>query len=360
MAIDREKNGRGPLDNQNEMIFCEVAGCCQYFSEHEKFVRHLRRYHHIELLTYEKEFPSARIYPPEPENKPLDAQELLEQKEAHDKEILEGVNEARTKHPDSPTSLLDYKNLENIEEGLKKYFPQQYNYYQRSKQSYIKKGIPESSLLDNLCFMETMLRDLSISMLRNNTHGIIEPDIETLNKIDKITDSAKKVLISFKEFFTEAKEEFEVMSLHQDALDKAEAFIKSNIGEFAFRCAQCNHLINTEGLPHWAIWYDYEKTRRYFTWNDEIWYLVKNKIDNISIANMAFILRTSILNIIFTGEKRGLTYQIDSEYLEKNGKHKAVLDGYEFVIEDEEAKIEVLKDPYEFQYHQKSVQWGIQ
>jgi hypothetical protein len=101
----------------------------------------------------------------------------------------------------------------------------------------------------------------------------------------------------------DSKQGVDVTSLHQSVLEEGEKFIRAHIGEFSFMCNQCNTVVMSDGLPHWALRKGtHEGSPFYFVFSRELWSLVLEK--KIPISYMAFVLRTSIVGIKWTVEAR--------------------------------------------------------
>jgi len=97
-----------------------------------------------------------------------------------------------------------------------------------------------------------------------------------------------------------------VVDLHAATMKEAEEFIKIHIGEATFLCKKCGTVVNTQGLPHFAIMTekdDQSGETIYHIFSKELWYLYQKKL--IPLSYVAFILRTSPEGFLITAQKRG-------------------------------------------------------
>jgi hypothetical protein len=168
-----------------------------------------------------------------------------------------------------------------------------------------EKKYPASPLLNEFLFLSVLNRRQHINLVFLQKDNPASPDIPKIErrildyqeKINKIGDTLEK-------YREEKQKEIDLAELHDTVLKEAEAYIREHIGEYTLKCGHCGELVQTDGLPHWAIkrGVDVENNPVYYIWNDELWLLVEQKM--ISVAYMAFALHTSIQGIKFTYEER--------------------------------------------------------
>ena len=88
-------------------------------------------------------------------------------------------------------------------------------------------------------------------------------------------------------------------------MEEIETFIQEHVGEYSFKCEGCGNIVNTQGLPHWAISKQIEPTgeKTYFIFSPEMWYSYEKGI--LPLHMIAFLLRTSVEGVLITATRRG-------------------------------------------------------
>jgi len=205
-------------------------------------------------------------------------------------------------------------------------------YLTKMRDKLLKRGYPETPILNEYLFWTAISRRLQIEYqiihVRNVKSGRIEaehlPMLKTMKGVAEQVASLQKSL-------NETLERFEKISsiadLHQETLDEIEKFVQEHVGEYSFRCSKCGTVVNTQGLPHWAIEKHDEPTgeKIYFVFSSEMWYLYRK--DLLPLSMIAFILRTSVEGVLVTAkERRGKIPKIsDSEILKEEKRSKQLL-----------------------------------
>jgi len=152
-------------------------------------------------------------------------------------------------------------------------------YLLKMRNKLIKKGYPQTPILNEYLFWTTISRrfqiEYQISHVKSMKLGVMGSEninmLKTLKATGDMVTNLQKVL-------NETLEKFEKISnvadLHEETMDEIGEYIEKHIGEFTFKCEQCGNIVNTQGLPHWAICKQTEPTgdRTYFVFSQEMWY----------------------------------------------------------------------------------------
>ncbi len=183
-------------------------------------------------------------------------------------------------------------------------------YLLKMRNKLVKRGYPETPILNDYLFWTTISRRLQIEYqmihVKNAKAGRI--DAESISNLKILKAIGEQVTILQKSL-NETLEKFEKISgvadLHEETMDEISNYVQEHIGEYSFKCDQCGNVIDAQGLPHWAIEKRTEPTgeKTYFVFSPEMWYAYKKGILPLHI--MAFFLRTSIEGILITAERRG-------------------------------------------------------
>ena len=205
-------------------------------------------------------------------------------------------------------------------------------YLTKMRDKLLKRGYPETPILNEYLFWTVISRRLQIEYqiihVRNVKSGRVEaeylPMLKTMKGVAEQVASLQKSL-------NETLERFEKISsiadLHQETLDEIEKYIENHVGEFSFSCSGCGAIINTQGLPHWAIEKQDEPTgeKIYFVFSPEMWYLYRENL--LPLSMIAFILRTSVEGVLVTAkERKGKIPKIsESEILKEEKRSKQFL-----------------------------------
>lgn len=181
-------------------------------------------------------------------------------------------------------------------------------YLIKMRQKLLDRGYPETPILNEYLFWTTISRRLQIEYqvvhVRNVKMGRLEAEPLQMLKIMK---SIAEQITYLQKSLNETLEKFEkisnVVDLHRETLDDIEKYIQENIGEFTFRCS-CGAIVNSQGLPHWAIEKHDEPTgeKKYFIFSPELWFLYSKGL--IPLAYIAFVLRTSVEGVLLTAKER--------------------------------------------------------
>lgn len=245
-----------------------------------------------------------------PEPKPEEP--ILSDKE---KEAILQKQKELTELPDD----FDPKNISDIE-YLTEIFSAKYDkfhsldYLKKTRDRMLADGYPDCGALNEFLFWSTMSRRLQINYQRIHAKLIRKDGIEAENaenidmlkqmrEISEQVSSLQKTLDALREKRQQIKD---VVDLHAATMKDAEEFIKTHIGEFSFKCQRCNSIINSQGLPHFAIMTekdDQSGETIYHIFSKELWYLYQKKL--IPLSYVAFILRTSPEGFLITAQKRG-------------------------------------------------------
>jgi len=215
------------------------------------------------------------------------------------------------------------------------------DYLQKMRQSMLDDGYPDGSMLNEFLFWSTMSRKLQIVYQRmhaklNRKKGVAEDDTENMSLLKEmraVSQQVESLQRSLDGALDKRKKIKDVVDLHAETMDAAEEFIKSHIGEFQFRCRKCGTIVNSEGLPYFAIMTELDDKGEiaYHVFSPELWFLFRKKL--IPLHYMALVLRTSPEGVLITAEKRG---EYGSQVLREDAK----------MLEDEENQLKKLIKEY--------------
>lgn len=183
-------------------------------------------------------------------------------------------------------------------------------YLSKMRDKLLRRGYPETPILNEYLFWTTISRRLQIEYqiihVRNVKSGRIEAEYLPMLKTMK---GVAEQITFLQKSLNETLERFEKVSsiadLHQETMDEIEKFVQEHIGEHSFYCSACGAMVNTQGLPHWAIQKQDGPTgeKIYFVFSPEMWYLYLKGL--LPLHLMAFILRTSVEGVLTTAKERG-------------------------------------------------------
>jgi hypothetical protein len=171
----------------------------------------------------------------------------------------------------------------------------------------------------------------------NRKKGVDEDAAENigwLKEMRAISEQVASLQRSLDATLDKRKKIKDVTDLHAETMQAAEEFIKSHVGEFTFRCGKCGTIVDTQGLPHFAIKTSIDESGEvvYHIFSSELWYLYRKQL--IPLHYLAFILRTSPEGILITAETR-------KEYGAKVARDDVPM------LEDEESKLKALRNVYD-------------
>lgn len=188
------------------------------------------------------------------------------------------------------------------------------DYLKGMREVMISEGHQESSQLNEFLFWATMSRKMQIIYQRmhakmtrqkGSTDDTAE-NIGLLKEMRAISEQLASLQRNMSVDLDKRKKVKDVVDLHADTMLAAEEFIKSHLGEFQFKCSKCGTVVNSMGLPHFAFMTETDKASgevMYHVFSPELWYLYRKK--QISLHQLAFILRTSPEGILVTADMRG-------------------------------------------------------
>jgi len=186
-------------------------------------------------------------------------------------------------------------------------------YLNKTKKKLLKDGYIDGPMLNEYLFWGTISRRLKI-LYQGNYAKVekVNENVALLKNMGLVTDRVSKLLADLDASKARREKVTDIVDIFEKTMDRANEFVKKNIGEFSFRCDKCGAILQTDGAPHHAIMTEKnEKDENvYYIYSPELAYLVKKKI--IPLHLMAFILRTSPEGIMFTAKARGET---DDEFL---------------------------------------------
>lgn len=198
-------------------------------------------------------------------------------------------------------------------------------YFRKEKEKCLIRGYEDSALLDNYCILLTLVRKQTI---RYQDELDDEKKSDLLKQLTPLNNQISSIRKSLEATLDKGEKEEEITTLHRQMIERARKFIRGRIGEHSLLCKGCGTVVNTEGLPHWAIYREEKDGERYhFVFSPEMWYCLKKKL--IKPHLVAFFLRTSIEGVLYTANER------NEEELDK------------FSLEEEEKALKELQVSYE-------------
>lgn len=214
------------------------------------------------------------------------------------------------------------------------------DYLEKTRQGMLDAGYSDGSTLNEFLFWSTMSRKLQIVYQRmhaklNRKKGVAEDDTENMSLLKEMRAVSAQVASlqnSLDGALEKRKKIKDVVDLHAETMASAEEFIKSHIGEFQWKCKKCGTIVDSQGLPHFAIMTELDDKSEivYHVFSPELWFLFRKNL--VPLHYLAFVLRTSPEGILVTAEKR-------KEY----GAQTLIEDTR--MLEDEETSLKrVLKD----------------
>ena len=117
-----------------------------------------------------------------------------------------------------------------------------------------KKGFPATPVLTEYLFLTTVNHRLHIEYMTAVNEGVAKSiQDRVLRIINENQERISKLEESLTKLANDNKTGVDVTSLHQTVLEEGEKFIRAHVGEFSFMCNQCNTVVMSDGLPHWAL-----------------------------------------------------------------------------------------------------------
>lgn len=218
------------------------------------------------------------------------------------KERLDGYREQHAlererilKDDNSKLADLDYIKLRLKNEDLQ--------YYLALKKKWVEEdGLPEGPLLNKLLFFGVTAKNLEIEYLKYSTNqnpDIRKKSLSLLKALHDMIPKIEKTIVSMKEMVELSVKTKGIHDLIESVLGESEKFIKEHVGEHSFKCGNCNSIVGTDGLPHWAIQGKY----KHHVFSPMGWKLFVN--GKITLAQLAYILMTSPEGVVWTAQERG-------------------------------------------------------
>lgn len=286
-------------------ILCKVCGSTL---PQDDFFKHVQIVHEMYMEEYERKYGTK-------------------------KETREIVIEDPEAPPVEMPHVTEFKTVkESLEPAERKFWDQQ------------EQHLLDTYDLDDPHFREQILFLMLVNRRKQISYttmvGVGSVDDETAENMTKQVQKNSESIVQLLQKFLDMRMKFElaenVAALHTQTMEEAEQFIKDNVGTFSFGCNSCGEVVNSEGLPHWAIWKKDDATgaRVYYIWSDELWFLYANGI--IPLHVMAFILRTSPNNLWYTADKRMIDHEmvraVRQEYMDTQGEFSDTLAKEEDVL----------------------------
>ena len=184
-----------------------------------------------------------------------------------------------------------------------------YSFLKKTRDKMVAQGYPDSPTLNEYLFWTTIQRRLHIVYQKGHRISAKKSDdaenIGLLKTMQKISETISKLHEALDKLFLQKQKVSEVVDLHSDTMKEAEKFIKEHVGEFSFMCSGCNTVVNTMGLPYWAIQSEKDPNGEttHHVWSPELMHLFEN--NEVKPWMVSFILRTSIEGILRTAEMKG-------------------------------------------------------
>lgn len=160
-------------------------------------------------------------------------------------------------------------------------------------------------LVVSLAYQQVLRRRFQnhIEIARLKTHGAVI-DARPLAALQNADDAILKLTQAL-ERIREGRiiKTDDPRELLESQLADAERWVQGQIGELQFGCPSCQAVLLAPELPHWA--FSKNETSQgpeYAVWSPELWTLVLS--GEISLATMAFVLRTSPEGLMLTARRR--------------------------------------------------------
>ncbi len=176
----------------------------------------------------------------------------------------------------------------------------------------LAEGYPDGATMNEYLFWGAMSRKLQIIYQRahakmNRKKGVSEDEAENmglLKEMRAVSEQLASLQRTLDSLLDKKKKVKDVVDLHTETMDAAEEFIKTHTGEFQFFCRKCGSIVDTQGLPHFAIMTEKDDKSRiiYHVFSPELWFLYRKK--QLPLHYLALILRTSPEGILITAEQR--------------------------------------------------------
>jgi len=272
----------GDIDN-TKPHFCSKCKKMVFFDERKNtgIIEHLKKHKYSSLQDYISDFNNALLHTAVIDDKPISPDELLDSTDDTSKlRTTDQITEDHQKAIDE--SREEFK---NIDKSIEKLFD----------------GIPDSPIKQNLTFLLKELRKWRLDYVKKSKAGT--RDYNLFEGIQSLQEKIITALEKLTKFHERNREEADVIRLHRKTMLDAEKYIRDNIGEFSFAsvCEKCGNrtIVNTMGLPHFALMSD---NKTVYIWSNELYNLYSLGV--ISLAQFAYVLQTSPINIVETAKAR--------------------------------------------------------
>jgi hypothetical protein len=216
--------------------------------------------------------------------------------------------EEATEHPGGREAAMKEKTLDERERSA----------YRSDVVALLDQGHKPSHQVASVAYLMTLSRrvQLSIEATREVTKGELyhSEALETFHDLEaKIGRGIQDLEKIRAQRVDEAGED--PLAVVEYELEGAEAWVQAHIGEFQFRCPGCGDMLTVPALPHWA----FEPLRTdqgvvWPVWSPEMWKLVLSA--ELSLAKMAYMLRTSPEGLKYTAARRGEPWPDDMDVAE--------------------------------------------
>jgi len=204
-------------------------------------------------------------------------------------------------------------------------------YVYRIYKQLIENDFPACPELNSYLFTAGVLRRCHIQYA--NSHSVrtandtpVKEDRDLLDTINKLQKDLNILQKSLGEIRKSRKSGEDIHDLHRREMEECTDFIKKHIGEFTFKCEKCKTIVETNGLPFWAIGTEKNSKNetQYYIWSKEIAFLVEKGLLPVHLAT--FILRTSPEGLKYTANARGEVIKDFDMISEENKNRKLLLE----------------------------------
>lgn len=191
--------------------------------------------------------------------------------------------------------------------------PREQSAYRADILALLEQGHKPSYQVASVAYLMTLSRrvQLRIEATRDITKGELyhSDALETFHDLEaKIGRGVQDLEKIRAQRLVEAGED--PLAVVEQEMQEAEAFVQAHIGEFQHRCPGCAVMLTVPALPHWAFApLHTDQGTSWPVWSPEMWALVLT--GELSLANMAYFLRTSPEGLKYTATRRGEAWPSD-------------------------------------------------